>query len=223
MKRFIFEANLEERGCSTTLVTILLVLTWGLRYFWKRGASEKGCVEIEDCGTSVHFVLGFQENSIYTLHLRFSYDITKWCKVYTKTNSWFQKSHEEFGQLQKNCGSPKVEIRWATFVQKNTFLQLKHDIQGIYLTLLSTTYESSCENSTNSSCHFWTHQSFFMTQLLGICLAQIPHTFYKSNLSKCKFSDFPLLALKFTKLLSFFPTKSQFFFKVRIILQCHER
>ena len=88
------------------------------------------------------------------MHLSFSYDITKWCKVYTKTNSWFQKSHEEFGQLQKNCGSPKVEIRWATFVQKNTFLQLKHDIQGIYLTLDSTTYESSCENSTNSSCHF---------------------------------------------------------------------
>ena len=34
--------------------------------------SEKGCVEIEDWGFSVQFGFGFQENSIYTLHLCFS-------------------------------------------------------------------------------------------------------------------------------------------------------
>ena len=27
------------------------------------------------------------------LHLWFSYDITNWCKICTKINSWFQKSH----------------------------------------------------------------------------------------------------------------------------------
>ena len=26
---------------------------------------------------------------------------------YTKTDSWFQKSHEEFGQLQTSSGKPK--------------------------------------------------------------------------------------------------------------------
>ena len=36
--------------------------------FEKGGTSEKGCVEIEDCLTSAPFVLGFQENSIYSLH-----------------------------------------------------------------------------------------------------------------------------------------------------------
>ena len=40
--------------------------------FEKEGTSEKGYVEIEDWGFSVHFVLKFQENSIYTLHLCFS-------------------------------------------------------------------------------------------------------------------------------------------------------
>ena len=36
------------------------------------GTSEEGCVEIEDWGLSVLFGWGFQENSIYTLHLCFS-------------------------------------------------------------------------------------------------------------------------------------------------------
>ena len=40
--------------------------------FEKERTSEKGCVEIEDWGLSVYFVLGFQENPINTLHLYFS-------------------------------------------------------------------------------------------------------------------------------------------------------
>ena len=43
-----------------------------------------------------------------------------------------------------------------------------------------------------------------MTQLLCIFLAQTLHTFHKNIPSKCKFSDFPLLALKFTKFLTLF-------------------
>ena len=35
--------------------------------FEKEGTSEKGCVEIEDWGTSVHLVLGFQENSMQSI------------------------------------------------------------------------------------------------------------------------------------------------------------
>ena len=44
----------------------------GLDISKNEGALEKGCVQIEDWGFSVHFGLGFQENSIYTLHLCFS-------------------------------------------------------------------------------------------------------------------------------------------------------
>ena len=48
-----------------------MVLTVGLGIFENERISEKqkGCVEIEDWGFSVHFGVGFQENSIYTLHL----------------------------------------------------------------------------------------------------------------------------------------------------------
>ena len=41
----------------------------GWDIFEKEGTSEKGCVEIEDWGFSLQFVLGFQENSIYTYFL----------------------------------------------------------------------------------------------------------------------------------------------------------
>ena len=56
--------------------------------------------------------------------------------------------------------------------------------------------------------HFSRHNSseFF--------LAQTFHTFYKSSPKNCKFSDFPLLALKFTKfLMSFLKRKVSFFSK----------
>ena len=43
----------------------------GLDIFENEGTSGKGCVETEDWDFSIHFVLGFQENSIYTLHLSF--------------------------------------------------------------------------------------------------------------------------------------------------------
>ena len=48
-----------------------------------------------------------------------------------------------------------------------------------------------------------------MTQLLCIFLGQTLLIFYKSIPSRCKFSDFPLFALKFTK----FPTS---FFKQKV-------
>ena len=44
----------------------------GLDIFENEGTSKKGCNEIEDWGFYVHYGLGFQENSIYTLHLCFS-------------------------------------------------------------------------------------------------------------------------------------------------------
>ena len=40
--------------------------------FENEGTLEKDCIEMEDWGFFVHLVLGFQENSIYTLHLCFS-------------------------------------------------------------------------------------------------------------------------------------------------------
>ena len=99
------------------------------------------------------------------------------------------------------------------FCPKNTFLQLEHYIPKIYLTLLSTT----CVKIHQITYVIFEtiYKSFFTTQFLCIFFAQTLHTFYKSSPSKCKFSDFPLLGLKFTNFLkSFFQIKSQFFFKL---------
>ena len=57
MKGCIFQANIEVQGPG------------GWDIFEKKGKTEKGCIEIEDWDFSMHFVLGFQENSIYILHL----------------------------------------------------------------------------------------------------------------------------------------------------------
>ena len=101
------------------------------------------------------------------------------------------------------------------FCPKNTFLQLRH-IQRIYLTLFSTTCAKIRQMiyvifETSRKKKFFWKNSFFTTQLLCIFLTQTLHTFYKSSTSKCKFSDFPLLALKITKfLMSFFKQKTIF-------------
>ena len=63
---------------------------------------------------------------------------TKSGKIYTKTDSWFQKSHEKFGQLETSEKSKKVKCD-RLLLSKNTFLELKHYINKIYVTLLSTT------------------------------------------------------------------------------------
>ena len=89
----------------------------GFRYFEDEGTSETECVEIEDWGFSVHFVLAFWENYIYTLHLCFSQDIAKYYKVYTKADSWFQKSYEEFEQLQTSSGKYK-NLKFHGFLSK---------------------------------------------------------------------------------------------------------
>ena len=84
---------------------------------------------------------------------------------------------------------------------KNTFLQLKHYIQRIYLTLLSTTcvkiYQIPYVIFKTIS-YFSRHNSSVLFQL-----KHIP--------SKCQFSDFLLLELKFIKfLMSFFKQKKSF-------------
>ena len=94
--------------------------------------------------------------------------------------------------------SPNTWISTGYFCPKNTFLGLKHDIQRIYLILLSTT---CVPNSPNSMCHFWNHESFLTIQLLCIFIVQTLHTFYESSPLASKFSGFLLFELKSTKFL----------------------
>ena len=91
----------------------------------------------------------------------------------------------------------------------------------IYLTLLTTT----CPKIHQTPCVLFETISHFSQQNSSVfLLAQTLNTFDKISPSKCRFSEIPLFALKFTKfLISFFKLKVRFFFKVWIIFQCCER
>ena len=97
----------------------------------------------------------------------------------------------------KQCKVQKVEIQWATFVQKYI-----PSAKSLYTEDLSNiTFNYLRENSSNSLCHFWSHKSFFTTQLLCIIFAQKLYSFNTNILSKSNFSDFSLLELRFIKFL----------------------
>ena len=148
----------------------MLVLSCEVIYLWER-TSEKRSVKINNWGFFVHFVLRFEENSIETLQLCFNKDITTWCKVCTKrkAGSWFQKTHEEFEKLQTRSGKSK-KLNFDDILSKK-YIPLADDLSNI-------TFSYLCEYSPNSLYHFSNHQSFFLTQLLCIFLAQTLHTFH---------------------------------------------
>ena len=87
------------------------------------------------------------------------------------------------------------------FYPKNTFLQLNHYMERIYPLYFQ----------------LLVHQIpyvIFNNRTPLYFLAHVLHTFDKSSPPWCKFSDFPLLALKLTKfLVSFFKQKVSFYSK----------
>ena len=85
----------------------------------------------------------------------------------------------------------KVEIWWATFIQKIHLSKKYIPSAKTYTEHLSNiTFNYLCENSPNYLCHFWNDKPFFRTQLLCIMLAQTLHTFYESSPSKCQFFSY---------------------------------
>ena len=127
------------------------------------------------------------------------------CRFYTKTDSWFQKSHEEFGKLQ-TCSGKSKKLKFDGLLLSKKYIRSAKTLHSEDLSsLLSTAF------SANSLSHFWSHKSFFTTQFLYSFLDQTLHTFDKSSSSNCKFSHFPLLALNFIKfLMSVFKQKVSF-------------
>ena len=106
--------------------------------------------------------------------------------------------------------SPKILNLIGYTFAKNKLFQLKH-IPRIYLTLRSTNCLKIHVILYVTFANM--HKSFFTAQLFCNFLAQSLHIFYNSSPEKCKYLDFPLLTLKFTKfLVSFFKQKVNFFF-----------
>ena len=108
----------------------------------------------------------------------------------------------------------KVEIWWATFVQKNHFPKICiPSAKTLYTYDLSNiTFNYLCEYSPKFTYVIFEIVSHFSQQNSSISfLDQALHAFYKSCQSKCKFLDFPLMELKFTKfLMSIFKQKVRF-------------
>ena len=103
------------------------------------------------------------------LHLCSSYVFTKWCKIYTKNWLLDPKIMSNLDNFRQAVKSPKSSNSIGCICAKNTFLQVKHYIQRIYLTLLSTTVKIH-------QIHFWHHKLIFTTQIVCIFLAQTLHT-----------------------------------------------
>ena len=121
--------------------------------------------------------------------------MTKWYKIYTKTDSWFQKSREEFEQLQGSSGKSK-KLKFDGLLLSKKYIPSAR----IYTEDLSNiTFNYLGENSINYLCH----KSFFTTELLCIFLGQTLYTIKIAHQS-ANFQT-SLLRLKFTKfLMSFF-------------------
>ena len=106
----------------------------------------KGCIieanlEEQTCGWRYCFKKG---------KIRKKY-VTKWCKAYAKTGTWFQKSHEEFGQLQASSRKSVKSIFDGLLLCK-TYIPLAKTLYTEDLCNVTLSY--LCENSPNSSCHF---------------------------------------------------------------------
>ena len=179
-----------------------MVLTFGFRYFWKWGNIRK----------SVHWNRRLRVLSIYTLDWGFkkiplTLDTYVLAKVsqngakfrYTEAN--FQ-NYRNLNNFQQAALESLKSWNLMDFCQKNYILSAK----TLYTVDLSNiTFNYLCIDSPNYLCHFWNHKSIFTIQLLCIFLTQTLHTFHKHSSSKYKFSDFPLLWLKFSKfLMSYF-------------------
>ena len=79
-----------------------------MKYFSKRENIRKRVRWIRRLRLLWTLCIEVLRKSIHTLHLSFSWNITKWCNFYTKTDFWFQKSLGKFGQLQTCSGKSKM-------------------------------------------------------------------------------------------------------------------
>ena len=127
---------LKGKSGKKTLLTNFLVLTCGFRYFWKWGNIRKRVHWNKALRLLCTLWIGVSRK--FHLHFTLMFQLRYYKMVQSLgMQKLVSKITGIWTTSDKQWKVQKVEIWWA-FVQKNTFLQLKH-IQWIYLTLLSTT------------------------------------------------------------------------------------
>ena len=216
---------LKDKG--GTMFSILLFLTWELRYFWKRGNIKKGCIKwkIEAPLYTLFWAFKKIPFTLYTFVL--AKILQNGVKFIQKLTPRFKNHMRNLDNFREAAGNQKSWNSMGYFCAKNTFFQLKHYILRIYLTLLSAT----CVKIHQIL--YWNHKSFFTTQLFCIFLAHIIilHNITSHNITyflqkwfiKVQVSRLSTARIKTHQIPHvIFETKSQFFLKICITFQCRE-
>ena len=197
-----------------------MVLTCGFRCFWKWGNIRKTKRVGWNRRLRLLYTLWIGASKKFHLHFTLTYyKVLQNGAKFRYAKAGF-KIYRNLNNFRQAVASPK-SWHLVGFCPKKCIPSAK---TLCTMDLSNITFNYLCVDSPNYLCHFWNHKSFFTTQLLCIFLAQTLHTFHKSSPSKCKFSDFSTAQVKVHQIPhAIFQIKSQFFFKVWIFFQCHER
>ena len=79
-----------------------------------------------------------------------SHDTEEWCKIWSKTDLWFEKWHEEFGKfLPKHLKVSKLGLWWGLFVQSRKCMSFKFT-EGLCV----MTMKNDAKFEVQMTCHF---------------------------------------------------------------------
>ena len=120
----------------------------GLEIFENEKTSEKSCVEIEDWGFSATFVLGFQENYIYTLYTYVLSKILKnGAKFIQKLSPGLKNHMRNLNNFRQAVESPINMLKFDGILSKKYIPLTKTYTED----LSNITFNYFCENSPNYS------------------------------------------------------------------------
>ena len=78
------------------------------------------------------------------------HDTEKWCKIWRKTDLWFEKWHEEFGKFSpEELKVWKLGLWWGTFVQSRKFMSLEFTEELCVMTM-----KNNANFEEELTCHF---------------------------------------------------------------------
>ena len=81
------------------------------------------------------------------------HDTAEWCKIWRKTDLWFEKWHEEFGKFSpEHLKVSKLGLWWDSFVQSRKCMSLKFAGQLCVMTM-----KNDAKFGDEFTCHFKTN------------------------------------------------------------------
>ena len=137
-------------------------LTWGLRYFWKRGNIRKRVHWNRRLRLLCTLCIGVSRKfTLYTYVL--AKVLKNGAELIWRLTPGFKNYMRNLGKFRQAVESPKRWNLMGYICPKNTFLLLKHYLQRIFLTFLSTTCKKIHQISFvifETISHFSRHNSF---------------------------------------------------------------